>query len=153
MPDGKRPSTDPFDLDQAFEGVFKGIGGIFEALASAIEGVGTATGSAASAPRAQPRPTAKQPAPARQAPATQRAPLLDVFDEGRVVLVVAALPGAQPADVEVEAQDDIVALRVSGARPWVHELLLPALVDPATLHWALRNGILEISVAKLTDKG
>lgn len=78
-----------------------------------------------------------------------REPLVDLFDEGAEILLVAELPGADQADIAVELHGDILAIEVGGARRYAKELLLPAPVDPDSLRQSYRNGILEIRLKKL----
>ncbi|MCG2769726.1 MAG: Hsp20/alpha crystallin family protein [Anaerolineae bacterium] len=75
-------------------------------------------------------------------------PLVDVFDEGELILVVAELPGVDKDNIQIEVQDDILSLSTTGDRKYVKELLLPSLVDPATMETSYRNGVLEVRLHK-----
>lgn len=77
-----------------------------------------------------------------------REPLVDVFDEGDMVLVVAELPGAAEDEVEIEIKDDILSLETTGERKYAKEILLPCPVNPATMKKAHKNGILELRLEK-----
>ncbi len=78
-----------------------------------------------------------------------REPLVDVFDEGDHVLVVAELPGVAEGGIRVEVKDDILALSAEGRdRKYAKELLLPATVDPASLRQSFQNGVLEVRLSK-----
>jgi len=81
--------------------------------------------------------------------AEEREPLVDVFDEGELILVVAELPGVDKDDVQIEVQDDILSLSATGERKYVKELLLPSLVDADTMETTYHNGILEVQLHKL----
>ena len=79
-----------------------------------------------------------------------REPLVDVFDEGEHVLIVSELPGVAEADIQVEVKDDVLTLGAKGRdRRYAKEVLLPALVDPASLRRSYQNGILEIRLDKV----
>ena len=80
--------------------------------------------------------------------AEEREPLVDVFDEGDVILVVAELPGVQEDDVQIEVRDDILSLSTTGERKYAKELLLPSLVEPEAMEATCRNGILEVRLRK-----
>ncbi|MFQ5814463.1 MAG: archaeal heat shock protein Hsp20 [Anaerolineae bacterium] len=80
--------------------------------------------------------------------AEEREPLVDVFDEGELILVVAELPGVNKDDVEIEVQDDILSLSARGERKYAKEILLPSLVDADTMETTYRNGILEVRLRK-----
>jgi HSP20 family protein len=90
--------------------------------------------------------------PTEQGPevAEVREPLVDLFDEGAEIVLVAEVPGVDEADVRVELHGDILALETTGARRYAKEVLLPAPGDPATLRTTYRNGILEVRLQKLT---
>jgi len=77
-----------------------------------------------------------------------REPLVDVFDEGDLILVVAELPGAAEGEIKIEIKDDILSLETTGERKYAKELLLPCPVDPATMKKAHKNGILELRLEK-----
>ena len=80
--------------------------------------------------------------------AEEREPLVDVFDEGELILVVAEMPGVEKDDVQIEVQDDILSLSTTGKRKYAKELLLPSLVDADTMEIAYHNGILEVRLRK-----
>ena len=78
-----------------------------------------------------------------------REPLVDVFDEGDFILVLAEMPGVAESDVKYEFKGDILILSgETGDRKYYKELLLPAPVDAEKLSYSNRNGILEIKLWK-----
>lgn len=77
-----------------------------------------------------------------------REPLADIFDEGELILVVVELPGVAEEELEVDIQDDVLSLSTKGEKKYVKEMLLPHLVDPATVTTSYKNGILELRVNK-----
>ncbi|MBI4498613.1 MAG: Hsp20/alpha crystallin family protein [Chloroflexi bacterium] len=78
-----------------------------------------------------------------------REPLVDVFDEGDHILVVAEIPGVAADDIHVEVEGDILTLRAEGPqRKYAKEVLLPALVAAASLRQSYQNGILEVRLEK-----
>jgi len=80
--------------------------------------------------------------------AEEREPLVDVFDEGDVILVVTELPGVEKDDIHIEVKDDVLSLSTVGDRKYVKEVLLPSLVDPAMMETTYRNGVLEVRLGK-----
>jgi len=78
-----------------------------------------------------------------------REPLVDVFDEEQEIVVVAELPGVGEEEIRVDIQDDVLSLETSGERKYAKEILLPALVDAATLQKTYKNGILELRLKKV----
>lgn len=77
-----------------------------------------------------------------------REPLVDVFDEAQEILIVAELPGVSAEEVQVEIQEDVLALQTTGQRKYAKEILLSTAVDPASLQTTYKNGILEIRLQK-----
>lgn len=78
-----------------------------------------------------------------------REPLVDVFDEGDHLRIVAELPGVDASDVKVELKDEILTVVAQGKdRQYSKELLLPAKGTPESLKTAFRNGILEVTIEK-----
>lgn len=80
--------------------------------------------------------------------AETREPLADIFDEGELILVVVELPGVAEEELEVDVRDDVLSLSTKGEKKYVKEMLLPDLVDPATVTTSYKNGILELRVNK-----
>ncbi len=77
-----------------------------------------------------------------------REPLVDVFDEGEEVVLVAELPGVSEAEITIEAQEDILSLQTTGERRYAKEILLSHPVDPESLQRTYKNGILEIRLKR-----
>lgn len=79
----------------------------------------------------------------------EREPLVDVFDEGELIVIVAELPGVDKDDVGIDIQDQTLSLSTTGERKYTKEILLPTPVDPATMETTYRNGILEVRLRKV----
>jgi len=77
-----------------------------------------------------------------------REPLVDLFDEGQEIVLVAELPGVGEEEIHIEVQDDILSLETAGERKYAKEILLPEAVDATTLRKKYRNGILELRLKK-----
>lgn len=83
-----------------------------------------------------------------------REPLVDVFDEGKEVVVVAEVPGVKEKDVHFEVTGDVLALSATGPkRKYEKEVLLPATVDPKAQRQSYQNGYLELRFSKTDGKG
>lgn len=80
-----------------------------------------------------------------------REPLVDLFDEGDEIIVVAEMPGVQMSEIRVTLNEDVLALETTGDRRYMKELLLPAAVDPTTIQQTYRNGILELRLQRQQD--
>jgi HSP20 family protein len=82
-----------------------------------------------------------------------REPLVDVFDEGQYLLVIAELPGVKESDIKYEVKDDILILSgETGDRKYYKEILLPTVPAESQVESSYRNGILELKLWKPTAK-
>lgn len=78
-----------------------------------------------------------------------REPLVDIFDEGDIVLVLGELPGVEESDVHLELKDDILTISAEGKdRKYSKEVMLPSTVKADTMSRSFKNGILEVKFAK-----
>lgn len=78
-----------------------------------------------------------------------REPLVDLFDEGQEIVVVAELPGVGEEEIQVEVRDDVLSLQTTGQRKYEKEILLPGAVDVTTLAKTFKNGILELRLKRV----
>jgi HSP20 family protein len=81
-----------------------------------------------------------------------REPMIDVFDEGETVLVVAELPGVAEGEITVDVKDDILTLETTGEMKYAKEVLLPYSVDAPSMKKAHKNGVLELRLDKAKDE-
>jgi len=78
-----------------------------------------------------------------------REPLVDVFDEDDVLLVIAELPGVGEKDVQIEVHGGLLNLSTAiKGRRYAKELELPCPVDEGTVESTYKNGVLEIRLRK-----
>lgn len=78
-----------------------------------------------------------------------REPMVDVFDEGDHLLVVAELPGVDAEDIRFEVEDDVLTLTAArGERKYRKELLLTAPVITQGASPSYRNGVYEVRLPK-----
>ena len=84
--------------------------------------------------------------------AEEREPLVDVFDEGDVILVVAELPGVDEEEIQVKVKDDVLCLSSVGDSKYTKEILLSSPVDPVTMETTYRNGVLELRLSQAARK-
>ena len=79
-----------------------------------------------------------------------REPMVDIFDEGDELVLVAELPGVKDADIELTIRGDVVELSAEGHAQKFHcETLLPAEVDAEPVARECENGYLQVRLAKL----
>lgn len=79
----------------------------------------------------------------------EREPLVDVFDEGDLIRIVAELPGIEKSDINLDSTEKILIISVSTEkRKYYKKIDLPAEIDPASATASYNNGILEVKVRK-----
>ncbi|MCK4340977.1 MAG: Hsp20/alpha crystallin family protein [Phycisphaerae bacterium] len=77
-----------------------------------------------------------------------REPVVDTFEEGDRIRVIAELPGVSESDLKYEIEGDILTISTNGERPYNAEVLLPAAVEPGDIESSYNNGILELKLKK-----
>jgi len=83
-----------------------------------------------------------------------RQPMVDVFDEGDHVLVVAEMPGVGEEDLQLELKDDVLIIAAErGEMKYRKEVLLPDTFSAGQMSHSCRNGVLEIKLARQTPRG
>lgn len=81
-----------------------------------------------------------------------REPLVDVFDEGKEILIVFELPGVAEGDISVELNGDVLVLFAQGLRHrYESETLLPATVEADSAQQRYENGYLQVRYSKSTS--
>jgi len=93
--------------------------------------------------------------PAQKKPVDEvREPLVDLFDEGDLLLVIVELPGMGEDDIQVKVKDDLLKLstKVSRGRRYTKEVYIPCPVDEGTVESTYKNGILEIRLHKVIEE-
>lgn len=80
-----------------------------------------------------------------------REPLIDIFDEGDEIVLVAELPGVKDSDIELAVRGDIVELSAEGrVQKFRSETLLPAEVHGEPASRECENGYLQLRLVKVT---
>lgn len=78
-----------------------------------------------------------------------REPMVDVFDEGDHLIVVAELPGVGADDISFEVKDDVLSLTAArGERKYRKEVLLSSAVQAQGATPSYRNGVFELRLPK-----
>jgi HSP20 family protein len=130
----------------------KGLGELLQMVAPGLEGLYDVTvrvgaGTPATLPRAGsiPRVTRR-----RTDADDTREPVIDVFDEGDALLVIAQLPGVDEHTAQWSFRDPrrLTIRAVSADRNYAKELELPAAVDEQAAVSSFANGVLELKLWK-----
>ena len=92
-----------------------------------------------------------RPVPKQSAPLIPESvePIVDIFDEGNRILVVAEVPGADEHSIRVELEDHTLKLSARGKfRDYRGEVALPGEARPDSLVWILNNGVIHLTLAR-----
>jgi HSP20 family protein len=96
-------------------------------------------------------PQGKESAPRRKAPPgpVDVEPVMDMFDEPNEVIMLFEIPGVEKKDVRCVLEGDILLLEAKAAdRVYRKEALIEAPLAKGEPHLRLRNGVLEVRLAK-----
>ena len=78
-----------------------------------------------------------------------REPMVDTFDEGEFIRVIAEMPGVDGTDIKYEIKEDVLIISgEKGDKKYYKELLLPSAVDAQQISHSSNNGILEMKLWK-----
>jgi HSP20 family protein len=77
-----------------------------------------------------------------------REPLVDVFDEGDEVLVIAEMPGVDEKEITVKVSGETLKITTKGEFHYAKEVDLPTSVKAKPVRKTYRNGLLELRFAK-----
>ena len=80
--------------------------------------------------------------------ATTLQPIVEVFEDGDTVVVVAELPGADPESIICHPNGSRLLIEATGKRHYRKELPLPAPVRSEGVQHSFRNGILEVRMIR-----
>jgi len=84
---------------------------------------------------------------------SEREPLVDVIPSDADVKVIAELPGVDKNDIKLDATAKTLTIKVDTENRKYHkELELPAEVDPATAKTSYKNGVLEVTFARVRER-
>ncbi len=89
----------------------------------------------------------RQKAEPEVAPAALQ-PIVEVFEDGDTVVVVAELPGADPKTIICRPEGNMLHIEATGLRRYRKNLALPVSVQHGNVQHSFRNGILEVRLTK-----
>ncbi len=94
------------------------------------------------------RPPAGSAVSSRHAAPAARQPIVDIFEEAGVIVVVAELPGADPASIMCRPQGSRLLIEASGGQRYAKAIELPGTAMAAGMVQSFRHGILEVRLRK-----
>ena len=77
-------------------------------------------------------------------------PLVDIIEDGKLLVVFAALPGINKDDIDLRVTENCLTVTVdTDDFEWYDELNLPTKVKPKSARASYKNGVLEVRLEKL----
>jgi HSP20 family protein len=77
-------------------------------------------------------------------------PLVDFIEEGKLLIILAALPGVNKDEIELRVTESCLIVSVDAdSLEWYDEFTLPTKVKPKSAHASYKNGVLEVRLEKL----
>jgi HSP20 family protein len=77
-------------------------------------------------------------------------PLVDFIEEGKTLIILAALPGVNKDEIELRVTESCLTVSVDAdSMEWYDEFMLPAKVKPKSANASYKNGVLEVRLEKL----
>jgi HSP20 family protein len=97
----------------------------------------------------------KEPISGKPEVKKRREPLIEVYEEGDQIIVIAEMPGVIKEDIELKATNRSLTISTKegiAGRSYFKEITLPAAVNSDVAKARLTNGILEIKLKILDEK-
>lgn len=141
-----RAPEDELPRDSGLYELARGVGALVNLVTNVAGAISTAVNQPRT-PAARPVNFGRPPPPAPRVAPLAREPTVDLFDEGEEIVVVVEWPDGDVGALAVEVQDDVFAIALGDGGPTL-ELLLPAVVDPASLRQSARNGIVALRMRR-----
>lgn len=77
-------------------------------------------------------------------------PLVDFINEGKMLIILAAIPGVNKDEIELRVTESCLTISVDADNiEWYDEFELPTKVKPKSAHASYKNGVLEVRLEKL----
>jgi len=84
----------------------------------------------------------------------EKEPIIDVFEDGDHINIMAELPGIEENDVNLKIENNVLTISAdTPAKKYSKEVKLPTSVEKDSVESKYRNGILEVKLTKAKDLG
>ena len=81
-------------------------------------------------------------------------PIVDIIEGNKIVSITAEVPGVSKEDIELEIMEDTVVIKVDKeGKKYYKKVELPCDVDADSAKASYRNGVLDIELKKVKQKG
>ncbi len=98
----------------------------------------------------------KEPISGRRKVRKTREPLVEVNEEPDQIIIIAEMPGVSKEDIELNATNRSITIsteKIVSGRSYFKEIDLPAAIDSDYAKARYTNGILEVRLKKIKEKG
>ncbi len=98
----------------------------------------------------------KEPISGKRKVRKTREPLVEVNEDQDQIIVIAEMPGVSKEDIELNATNNSITIsteKIVSGRSYFKEIDLPAAIDSDYAKARYTNGILEVKLKKLKEKG
>ena len=98
----------------------------------------------------------KEPISGKRKVRETREPLVEVNEDQDQIIVIAEMPGVSKEDIELNATNNSITIsteKIVSGRSYFKEIDLPAAIDSNYAKARYTNGILEVKLKKLKEKG
>jgi HSP20 family protein len=83
----------------------------------------------------------------------EREPLVDIVDTDGEIKVIVELPGVEKEDIKLSGTENKLTISVEAPeRKYFKEIKVPAKIDPKKAKTSYKNGVLEVTLAKIEEK-
>jgi HSP20 family molecular chaperone IbpA len=80
----------------------------------------------------------------------EKSPLVDIFEEGDYIIVLAELPGIDERDVNIETGESTVTITAENeTRKYLKIVRLPTRIEKGSIEFTHKNNILQVKLKKL----
>jgi HSP20 family protein len=86
-------------------------------------------------------------------PAETKDPLIDVFENGELVHILAEFPEVGKDDLLLHATGQNLEIKVIGSSEYSEDIELPVRVDPKSAKATYKNGVLEVTFRRCAEEG
>jgi HSP20 family protein len=99
-------------------------------------------------------PSASMPISPTTPSIEEKEPIVDVFEDGDNINIMAELPGVEEKDVNLKIENNVLTISAdTPAKKYSKEVKLPTSIERHSVESKLRNGILEVKLRKAKDVG
>ena len=86
-------------------------------------------------------------------PSETKDPLIDIFENGELVHILAEFPEVGKEDLLLRATSQNLEIKIVGPSDYSEDIELPVRVDPKSAKASYKNGVLEVTFRRCAEEG